>query len=69
MKVALFVEGSQSPPGPRQKDALTRIWCEHLPALAGCEPFAQVHPISKQAIALLDPKKTPLLRNHTRLTA
>ena len=58
MKVALFVEGSQSPPGPRQKDALTRIWCEHLPALAGCEPFAQVHPISKQAIALLDPKKT-----------
>lgn len=58
MKVALFVEGSQSPPGPRQRDALTRIWCEHLPALAGCEPFAQVHPISKQAISLLDPKKT-----------
>jgi len=58
MKVALFVEGSQSPPGPRQKDALMRIWCEHLPALAGCEPFAQVYPISKQAISLLDPKKT-----------
>lgn len=58
MKIALFVEGSQSPPGPRQRDALTRIWREHLPALAGCQPFAQVHPISKQAISLLDPEKT-----------
>ncbi len=55
MKVALFVEGSQSPPSARQADALNRIWGEHLVALAGRGGFASIFRISKQNIEQLDP--------------
>lgn len=56
MRVALFVEGSQSPPSPRQADALGVIWGEHLVSLAGCGGFCDIFRISKQNIEQLDPE-------------
>ena len=56
MRVALFVEGSQSPPSPRQADALNRIWGQHLVSLAGCGGFTEIFRISKQNIEQLDPE-------------
>lgn len=67
MRVALFVEGSFSPTAARQQDALTRLWNEHIPRLAGCVRFSAVHPISKQNIENLDPSRPRSSGNHEAL--
>jgi hypothetical protein len=55
LRVALFVEGSASPPPPRGLPALARIWAEHLCGLAGVAGFSVVVPISKKHIVAMDP--------------
>lgn len=55
LRVALFVEGSASPPPPRGLPALARIWGEHLCGLAGVPGFSTVVPISKKHLVAMDP--------------
>jgi hypothetical protein len=57
MRVALFVEGSHTPPVPRQKEALNQIWSVHLPSLAKVRSFSNVFHISKQNIEQLDSRR------------
>lgn len=56
LKVALFVEGGESPLPPRQtKSALELIWNEHLPTALGLRAFSTVVPISKKHLVAMDP--------------
>ncbi len=56
MDVALFVEGSSSPPPPRGLRALDRIWTDHLCGLLGVASFSIVVPISKKHLVAMDPE-------------
>ena len=56
MQVALFVEGSSSPPPPRALPALERIWNRHLCATSGIQGFSLVVPISKKHLVAMDPE-------------
>lgn len=47
LRVALFVEGSESPPLPRGVRSLESIWNEHLPGALGLEAFSSVVPIPR----------------------
>ncbi|MDJ0762006.1 MAG: hypothetical protein QNJ97_03375 [Myxococcota bacterium] len=57
LRVALFVEGSESPPTPRQLDPLIRIWNEDLVEALKIEPFDLIVPISKKHLIAMDPDK------------
>ncbi len=57
LRVALFVEGSESPPPPRGLRALERIWNEDLPQALEIDYFEQVFPISKKHLVAMDPEK------------
>jgi hypothetical protein len=57
LKVALFVEGSVSPPPVRgTRSSLERIWSERLPQALGLRAFSAVVPISKKHLVAMDPR-------------
>lgn len=56
LKVALFVEGSTSPPTPRGLPAIERIWNELIADVVGAPRFDPIVPISKKHIVALDPR-------------
>ncbi len=60
LRVALFVEGSESPPVPRGIRSLESIWNEHLPRALGLRTFSSVVPISKTHLVAMDPDKPPM---------
>ena len=59
-RVALFAEGSISPPLPRQKDPLATIWQTHLPQVLGISPFEWIFPISKTHLIAMDSNNPPM---------
>jgi len=62
LRVALLVEGSLAPPG-RARDALDRIWNQHMARLAGAGPFDLLVPISKTNLVSLDPEQPRMSGN------
>jgi hypothetical protein len=56
LRVALFVEGSESPP-LRGVRSLESIWNEHLPGVLGLRAFSSVVPISKKHLVAMDPAR------------
>jgi hypothetical protein len=59
LRVALFVEGSESPP-LRGVRSLESIWNEHLPGALGLRVFSSVVPISKKHLVAMDPDNPPM---------
>lgn len=60
LRIALFVEGSLSPPTKRRKDALDVIWNEHLGKSLGLPLFDPIIPISKTHLVAMDPANPPM---------
>jgi hypothetical protein len=61
LRIALFVEGSFSPPPPRgQQRPLDRIWNEDLKEALDLRPFALIVPISKRHLVAMDPRNPPM---------
>jgi hypothetical protein len=56
LRIALFVEGSESPPQPRRDPALKKIWNEVLGATLNLRPFDPIIPISKKHLTAMDPR-------------
>ncbi len=54
LRVALFVEGSKSPPGKR--DPLAKLWNETLVSALGIAGFHRVYPISKKHLVAMNPE-------------
>lgn len=59
LRVALFVEGSETPP-QRGKRPLQQIWNEDLPQALGVDSFASIIPISKKHLVAMDPDMPPM---------
>ena len=55
LRVALFVEGSHSPPVAGGAGTLSSIWNDALAAALGIAPFEPVVPISKKHLIAMDP--------------
>jgi hypothetical protein len=60
LRIALFVEGSLSPPTRRGRDALGVIWNERLGGVLGLPRFDPVVPISKTHLVAMDPRNPPM---------
>ncbi len=56
LRIALFVEGSISPPQARGDPALNRIWNEVLRSELNLHPFDSIIPISKKHLVAMDPR-------------
>lgn len=56
LRIALFVEGSSSPPQVRGKPALNRIWNDDLASELNLHPFDSIIPISKKHLVAMDPR-------------
>ena len=63
LRVALFVEGSESPPTPRRSAALKRVWNDDLAPGVGVSPFDVVVPISKLNLVAMDPENPAMSGN------
>ncbi len=60
-RIALFVEGSLSPPPPRGQDRpLDRIWNETLREALDLRRFELIVPISKKHLVAMDPRNPPM---------
>src|SRR4030042_1832235 len=55
LRIALFVEGSESPPQPGIASGLNRIWNEILASKLDLHPFDPIVPISKKHLVAMDP--------------
>jgi len=60
LRIALFVEGSISPPQSRGDPALNRIWNEVLGSELNLHPFCSIVPISKKHLVAMDPRNPPM---------
>jgi hypothetical protein len=59
-KIALFVEGSPSPPTKRGREILDVIWNERLGKSLDLPPFDRIVPISKTHLVAMDPANPPM---------
>ena len=57
IRIALFVEGSATPPPVRGSSPLTQIWNEHLCGALGIRAFDEIVPISKKHLVAMDPNQ------------
>ncbi len=55
LRIALFVEGSATPPPVRRPSPFTQIWNEHLCGALGIRAFDEIIPISKKHLVAMDP--------------
>lgn len=60
LRIALFVEGSSTPPTRSGKDLLEVIWNERLGESLGLPRFAPIVPISKKHLVAMDPRNPPM---------
>lgn len=60
LRIALFVEGSLTPPPARGSRPLERIWKDCLGAELGLLPFEPIVPISKRHLVAMDPRNPPM---------
>ena len=60
LRIALFAEGSQSPPTARGRQVLEVLWNDRLGHALGLRRFHLVVPISKTHLVAMDPANPPM---------
>jgi hypothetical protein len=60
LRIALFAEGSESPPTRRGRQTLEVLWNERLGQALGLRHFDLVVPISKTHLVAMDPANPPI---------
>lgn len=60
LRIALFAEGSQSPPTARGRQVLEVLWNDRLGNALGLRRFDLVVPISKTHLVAMDPANPPM---------
>lgn len=60
LRLALFAEGSESPPAQRGRETLERLWNGDLGSALNLPRFDLVVPISKTHLIAMDPRNPPM---------